>query len=65
MDFRADLYGSDRRYQRTERFSADTQDEACETARRLTVAHGHDHALLYVCDGNGGATLAAEVGAEQ
>lgn len=64
MDFRADIYSAGR-YRLTERYTAADLDEACDTARRLTVAHGHDRALVYICDGVGGATIAAEVEVDQ
>ncbi|MFG2165497.1 hypothetical protein [Micromonospora chersina] len=61
MDIRADIYDSAHRYRQTERFPAATLDEAKTTAHRLAQAVGHSYALVYVCDGQGGATIAAEV----
>lgn len=65
MDIRADIYDGDHRYRQTERFAAATLDEAKTTAHRLAQALGHSYALVYVCDGEGGATIAAEVGVDQ
>lgn len=61
MDIRADIYDSAHRYCQTERFPADTLDEAKWTAHRLAQSLGHSYALVYICDGQGGATIAAEV----
>lgn len=65
MDIRADIYDGAHRYRCTERFAAADLDEARDTARQLTVALGHSRALVYVCDGDGGATIAAEVEAHR
>ncbi|MEV7267036.1 hypothetical protein AB0N38_26090 [Micromonospora aurantiaca] len=61
MDIRADIYDSDHRFRQTERYAAEDIDEAKTTGLGLARALGHAYALVYVCDGSGGAILAAEV----
>lgn len=63
--YRADLYATGEVYNHTERYVARHHTEAADTARGLAVAHGLDHAKLYVTDDNGGAAFLLRVGAER
>jgi hypothetical protein len=63
--YRADLYAADEVYDRTERYAARHHTEAVDTARGLAVAHGLDHARVFVTDGAGCAEFLIRVGAER
>lgn len=65
MEFRADLYAAGGLYRDRTRFYARHEEEAVEAARQLVVAHGLDHALLFVSDSPSQARLIAKVGAER
>lgn len=64
-NYRADLYATGEVYERTERYVARHHTEAVDTARGLAVAHGLDHAQVFVTDEEGGAEHILRVGAER
>lgn len=64
MDIRVELYASDGRYVRTERYFARNEVEAITAARELLAGHGLYRAHVYRTDGMGGIQHLAKVWSE-